>query len=69
MVPQLSIGALFPIYVIILFIPLSWPFLHIDLDKNGLNRVILPFRLASSSWFPEMEIDRVLTHICTRAVH
>ena len=57
MVPQLNIGALFPTYVLILFIPLCWPFLRIDLDKNGLNRVILRFRLGSSSWFPEMEID------------
>ena len=65
MVPQLNVGALFPTYVLILFIPLCWPFLRIDLDKNGLNRVILRFRLGSSSWFPEMEIDIVLTHICT----
>ena len=65
MVPQLNIGALFPTYVLILFIPLCWPFLRIDLDKNGLNRVILRFRLGSSSCFPEMEIDIVLTHICT----
>ena len=43
MVPQLNIGALFPIYVTILFIPLYWPFLHIDLDKNGLNRVVFAF--------------------------
>ena len=60
MVPQLNVGALFPTYVLILFIPLCWPFLRIDLDKNGLNRVILRFRLGSSSWFPEMEIDIVL---------
>ena len=41
MVTQLSIGALFPIFVTILFIPLFWPFLLIDLDRNGMNRVVL----------------------------
>ena len=43
--------------------PIHPAFLTIWPLKNGLNKVILRFRLASS-WFPEMEVFRVLTHIC-----
>ena len=45
--------------------PINPAFLSIWPLKGGLNKVILRFRLASSSWFPEMEVFRVLTHICT----
>ena len=44
--------------------PIHPAFLTIWPLKIGLNKVILRFRLASS-WFPEMEVFRVLTHICT----
>ena len=47
-----TIGSQFPVKIIILFIPLSWPYQPL---KNRLNRVILRFRLASFSWFTEMK--------------